>query len=323
MSDTPLSAPFYAATFYNVGGSVPQNVPSYVTRDSDEELYAALKAGEFCYVLNSRQMGKSSLMVRTLARLQADGWAGVILDFSAKDSQSDQPDRWYAGIINQLNRDLQLLDRPALRQWLKARDFIAPVERLGEFIETVLLPGSDRPVVILIDEIDSTITLPFTDDFFALIRACYNKRAENPDYQRLTLALFGVAMPSELIGDVKRTPFNIGKAIDLKGFDSEEAMPLATGLAAHADRPPVALQAILHWTGGQPFLTQRVCQLIVDAAVSLAAGREATQVEGLVRSRVIEQWESQDHQEHLKTIRQLQLSLANTPELSHSNSLTL
>ena len=292
-----------------MGGALPQDVPSYVTRASDDELYASLKAGEFCYVLNSRQMGKSSLMVRTLTRLQADGWAGVILDFSAKDSQSeksrsDQADRWYAGIINQLNRELKLLDRLTFRQWLKERDFIAPVERLGEFIETVLLPSVDRPIVILIDEIDSTITLPFTDDFFALIRACYNKRAENLEYQRLTLALFGVAMPSELIGDAKRTPFNIGKAIDLKGFDLEEALPLATGLASNADRPPVALQEILHWTGGQPFLTQRVCQLVVDSAVPIAEGSEAALIKGLVRSRVIEQWESQDHQEHLKTIRQ-------------------
>lgn len=68
MSDTSLSA-----SFYKVGGSLPQNVPSYVMRASDDELYKALKAGEFCYVLNSRQMGKSSLMVRTLTRLRADG----------------------------------------------------------------------------------------------------------------------------------------------------------------------------------------------------------------------------------------------------------
>lgn len=298
MSDESLSA-----LFYKIGGALPQDVPSYVRRASDDELYKALRAREFCYVLNSRQMGKSSLMVRTLTRLKAKGWAGVILDFSAKDSQSDQPDLWYAGIINQLNRELALLDRPTFRQWLKDRDFIAPVERLGEFIETVLLPGTDRPIVILIDEIDSTITLPFTDDFFALIRACYNKRADNPDYQRLTLTLFGVAMPSELIGDVKRTPFNIGKAIDLKGFEFEEALPLAAGLAENADRPPVVLQEILHWTGGQPFLTQRLCQLVADADVAIAEGSEATQVEGLVRSRLIEHWESQDHQEHLKTIR--------------------
>ncbi len=291
------------SAFYKVGGGLPQDVPSYVTRTTDRDLYEALRAGEFCYVLNSRQMGKTSLMVRTLAKLQANGWAGIIIDFSAKDSQVDKPDRWYDGIINQLNRQFGLLERSAFRSWLKERDFIAPVERLAEFIETVLLPSRESPIVIFIDEIDSTLGLPFTDDFFALIRACYNKRAENLDYRRLTFALLGVAAPSELIGDAKRTPFNIGESIDLKGFEFEEALPLAAGLASMAEQPEEVLREILHWTGGQPFLTQRLCQLVVDSDAEISAGNESTQVQQLVESRLIENWESQDHQEHLKTIR--------------------
>ena len=259
---------------YQVGGALLQDVSSYVTRDSDRQLLEALKAGEFCYVLNSRQMGKSSLMVRTLAQLQESGWKGIILDFSAKDTQSDQPSFWYNGIINQLNNHFKLLDRGDFRAWLKERDFISPVERLGEFIETVLLPGIIEPIVIFVDEIDSTLGLPFTDDFFALIRACYNRRAEKPDYKRLTFALLGVAAPSELIGDTKRTPFNIGKSIDLSGFTLAEAQPLAAGLAEKSEHPQAVLEAILYWTGGQPFLSQRLCQLVADVNDYTANGLE-------------------------------------------------
>ncbi len=298
MNEAPISP-----SFYKVGGALPQNVPSYVRRESDRELYEALKAGELCYVLNCRQMGKSSLMVRTLAKLQAEGWAGMTIDFSAKDSKTDKPELWYNGIINQLNRQFQLLPRKELRSWLKEQDFLSPVERLEEFIETVLLANIESPIVIFIDEIDSTLNLSFTDDFFALIRACYNKRAEKTSYNRLTFAFFGVASPSNLISDVKRTPFNIGKSIDLKGFRLEEALPLAEGLRERAENPQRVLEEILRWTGGQPFLSQRLCQLVVDSSFPITSESEEKLIEGLVRSRVIEHWESQDQQEHLKTIR--------------------
>ncbi|MFG6093927.1 AAA-like domain-containing protein [Leptothoe sp. ISB3NOV94-8A] len=298
MSGLPINS-----SFYSVGGPLLQDDPSYLTRESDTELYETLKAGKFCYVLNSRQMGKSSLMVRTLAKLEADGWVGSIIDFSGKDSQVDRPDRWYNGIINQLNNQFELLEWQTFRTWLKERDFIAPVERLADFIETVLLPAIEQPIVIFIDEIDSTLGLPFTDDFFALIRVCFNKRPQNSAYQRLTFALLGVAAPSELIGDAKRTPFNVGESIDLKGFTPEEALPLVAGLQGKAEQPETVLQEILQWTGGQPFLTQRLCQLVVDSNEVIETGSEAVTIDRLVESRLIDNWEAQDNQEHLKTIR--------------------
>ena len=87
----------------------------------------------------------------------------------------------------------------------------------------VLEKTKGQPVVIFIDEIDNVLSLSFdTNDLFAVIRACYNKRADNPDYERLNFALFGVATPAKLMRDTSRTPFNIGKAIrlDAVGVDA-------------------------------------------------------------------------------------------------------
>jgi hypothetical protein len=66
----------------------------------------------------------------------------------------------------------------------------------------------------------------------------------------------GVATPPDLIADKNRTPFNIGRAIELEGFDLHEAMPLMGGLKEIASQPEALLAEILRWTGGQPFLTQ-------------------------------------------------------------------
>src|SRR4029079_4234443 len=91
-------------------------------------------------------------------------------------------------------------------------------------------PGTGR-LVLFIDEIDTVRSLPFsTDEFFAAIRECYNRRVEEPAFERLTFCLLGVATPSDLIRDVRMTPFNIGRRIELNDFTEAEAAPLGCGL---------------------------------------------------------------------------------------------
>lgn len=289
---------------YQVGGSLSMDAPTYVVRSADRYLYKALKRGEFCYILNSRQMGKSSLRVQMMKRLQTEGFACVALDLSELGNQQIAPEQWYAGIFYDIATGLELLNLLEIRTWWREHDFLSPVQRLGEFIGKVLLEAIAQPIVVFIDELDSVLSLDFDpDDFFMLLRTFFNKRADQPKFKRLTFVMLGVATPSQLITDKSRTPFNIGQAIPLTGFKLHEAQPLLQGLAGKVSNPQVVLSEVLAWSGGQPFLTQKICKLICNAAAQNSAQGEFEWVETLVRSQIIENWEVQDEPEHLRTIR--------------------
>ena len=248
--------------FYKTDGTLRADAPSYIERPADRELLENVLASHYCFVLTTRQMGKSSLMTRTARKLKKQDVATATVDLTKIGSEPKETnaEQWCFGIVNKIGRDLGI--RINLQKWWKDNNLLTPINRLSEFYSEVVLEKITKPIVVFVDEIEYTLPLSFSDDFFAATRACYNARSSDPRFERLTFVLLGTASPTDLMKDPRRTPYNIGKDIDLRDFTFEEALPLAKGLGSEEKNCHKIFERVYYWTAGHPSLTQKICKTL-------------------------------------------------------------
>ena len=244
------------------GGAVQAGGGVYLERDADRDLLRHCLEGDFTYILTSRQMGKSSLMYRVAERLVDAGARPVIIDLTELGAQTTA-DQWYKGFLLLVQEQLDLKQNASA--WWDEHAQHAYAHRLIRYLREVALVERHERLVLFVDEIDTTLRLGFTDDFFAAIRFLYQTRAMDPELQRISFVLIGVATPNDLIKDAARTPFNIGQRIELTDFATHEAAALADHLAVPPGVKNDLIYWILRWTGGHPYLTLRVLRSLAES----------------------------------------------------------
>ena len=283
---------------FHIGGTLHQDAPSYLERQADRDLLESLLRGDFCYVLTSRQMGKSSLMVRTAKRLKDKKCSVVTLDLTAL-GQNVGTEQWYGGLLAKMSWELDMED--SLESFWSQHERLSHVQRLFLAIREVVLTKIQERVCIFIDELDMVRSLSFaTDEFFAAIRETYNNRSEDPRLKRLSFCLLGVATPSELIEDDRMTPFNIGRRVELEDFTRVELTPLMYGLGRARDTASELMDRIYYWTNGHPYLTQKLCKFVLeDESVQTAIG-----VDELCAKRFLSS-ESREQDDNLLFVREM------------------
>lgn len=152
---------------YTVGGTVQAGGGIYIPRRADKELLALCRSRTFAYVLTPRQMGKSSLMVQTANTLKAEGVRTVVIDLTEIGTQAT-PEEWYLGFLTLVADQLELDTDPL--DWWEQHGHLGFTQRLTRFFKEVVLAEVAEPIVVFVDEIDTTLSLGFTDDFFVAIR---------------------------------------------------------------------------------------------------------------------------------------------------------
>ena len=262
------------------GGSLTEDA-LYVERAADQEIYDALLAGEVCYVLAPRQMGKSSLCNRAARRLRRVDVECVHIDLNVIGGQVNAPDvdRWYYSLLKELSRRLGF-PRGHVDQFFEHHEKETPAYRWRTFLREEILGTISGKVVLIFDEIDTVLSLPFaSDDFFAVVRDAYNSRAVDPEYRRLAFCFVGVATPAQLMRNALRTPFNVGRGIVLSDFQYEQLRPFTEALVTAGHEHALAtrlVQELFAWTAGHPYMTHTLCAHLIGHLDHMAQAGQAS-----------------------------------------------
>ncbi len=245
---------------YQVGSALAWNHPAYLHRDTDTELIEGIELSKFCYVLGSARIGKSSLRLQASHQLEQIGYRCASLDGSQILDSLGNYYRWEKQLITALWNRLHPNDSASLREWEENTTYSLPQYHLEKFTRDLLLENlAQKPVVIFIDNIEALTKIPFlVGDLLDWICHCYRLRKIYPIYNNLNFVVLGEAIASDLYSIPAL--WSSGKAISINPFTLSQLYPLGEGFNHYTSEPKALIDAVYGWTGGQPFLTQLLCQ---------------------------------------------------------------
>lgn len=242
-----------ARPIFYTGGALPAEYPHYILRQADQAAQRAILQGKLLYTIAPRQMGKTSLLKRLAAQIERQGWCCCSIDL-ATFRNLERP-RWFQQIGDRIMRACGVSSIDAdLHDQQDFRTFLLDGIGLGQRHPAVRL-------ALFFDEVEGLRGLDFSDDFLMTLRDLYQQRDAYPG--ELLIAFAGSIDPQVLIKDPTISPFNIAEEIDLNDFTAKESARL-TALLAHLGIPvdEDVHGYIYDWAQGQPYLTQRICELI-------------------------------------------------------------
>jgi len=260
---------------------IPQHL--YVDRNADRQLRDIITdMGRPGYVLVSRQMGKTNLLLNAKRELSNESDKFIYIDLS---NIYDDERSCFQNIIDvalETNEDSFYEAAKIIHEKRKNADNIPPHKQHIDELRTLLRHTSGKLIIIL-DEIDALTKTNYSDKIFAQIRSMYFSRVNYFELERLTYIISGVVEPTEIIKDPKISPFNIGEKIFLNDFSKDEFLDFISKAKLN-DLPTEILERIFYWTNGNPRMTWDLCAEI-EKTISTIIGIE--QIDEIVQKHYL------------------------------------
>lgn len=222
------------------------------------------RSGALIRIKAPSQMGKTSLMVRILAHAKKQNFDSedrlevhtVALSLQQADravfTDLDRFLRWFcASITRKLHLPHRIED-----YWSET---FGSKSNCTAYFEDCLLPDINGVLVLALDQVDEVFLHPeIADDFFTLLRSWYEEAAYgdsgNPLWQNLRLIIVHsteVYIPL----DINKSPFNVGLAIELQAFTTEQVFDLLSCYGLNLSESEIS--ELMELVAGHPYLVQQ------------------------------------------------------------------
>jgi len=233
-------------------GTMDPHSAFYVERPGDSIALEAIKRqGVTITIKAPRQMGKSSLLLRTIDLATKLGKRVVFLDFQQFDKSAlRDADIFFRQFCVLLAFKLKMNNR--------IDDYwnlpLGNIHRCSSYIGEYLLKELNSHLVLAMDEVETIFDTDFRSDFFGMLRSWHNQRQQGSVWKQLDLVLVTSTEPYQFIDNLNQSPFNVGEVIALTDFTLEHVAELNRRHGSFLT--PEEEQELLSLLGGQPYLVE-------------------------------------------------------------------
>lgn len=249
-------------------GTIDPESAFYITRNTDEVARNAIqRKGVTITIKGPRQMGKSSLLIRTMEAAVRAGKRAVFLDYQLIENEAlSDADLFYRRFCEWVTDELEMESRVD-EYWNSP---LGASQRCTRYFSRYLLKELNQPLVLAMDEVERLFAMKFRSDFFSMLRSWHNSRANmaTPIWKQLDLALVTSTEPYQLIEDLNQSPFNVGEVINLDDFTLAQVNILNERHGAPLSGAEA--QQLMRLLNGHPYLTRRALYLIATDRLSVA-----------------------------------------------------
>jgi hypothetical protein len=255
--------PPYAAPLPVPGGTLDVDDQWYLPRQTDATALSLIKQpGQTLTIKGPRQMGKSSLLMRTMKAGMDLGKRAALLDFQLVDEEGKtHADLFFRRFASWVAEQLNLPD--SVNTFWNAA--YASPQNCTRYMEKHVLEPLGGPCILAIDETDAIFQTTFSQDFFSMLRGWHNRRADPTRriWKHLDIILSTSTEPQFFIDRPHESPFNVGVTLRLEDFQPDQVSRLNT---LHP-RPlaPRDVERLYQLVHGHPYLTRKALYLVAGS----------------------------------------------------------